>query len=102
MYNLSDLWYHSHLAEVGLLVFPTRKEGEAVKFVYLRTARRSLNVPQFHVFTRVVRVQFFLLDEAVVLGKVILAFSGLIVICKISAIRPQEYLQTHAKLIRRQ
>ena len=27
-------------------------------------------------------MQFFLLDEAVVLGKVILAFSGLIVICE--------------------
>ena len=42
MYNLSDLWDHSRLAEVGHLVFPTRLEGEAIKFVYLRTACRSL------------------------------------------------------------
>ena len=87
------------LSKFGFSYFPQAKKVRLLNyFVYLRTTCRSLNVPQFHVLTRVVRVQFFLLDEAVVLRKVILAFSGLIVICKISAIRPQEYLQTHAKL----
>ena len=56
MYNFSDLWYHLRLAEVGHLVFPTSYEGETIKFLFLGTADRSLIVPQFHVFMRVVRV----------------------------------------------
>ena len=55
MHNLSDLWNHFRVAE---LVFPTSyEEGEALKFVYLRTACLSLAFLLFHVFTRVVRVQ---------------------------------------------
>ena len=37
-----------------------------MKFVYLKTACRSLTFPLLHVFTTVVRVQLFLLDEALV------------------------------------
>ena len=48
------------------LVFPTSEEGEAIKFVYLRTACRSLAVLLFRVFTRVLRVKLSLLDDPVV------------------------------------
>ena len=54
---------HFRLAE---LVFPSSEEGEAIKFVYLRTACRSLAVLQFHVFARVLRVNLSLLDDPVV------------------------------------
>ena len=46
--------------------FLTSEEGEAIKFVYLRTTCRSLTFPLLHVFTTVVRVQLlFLLDDPV-------------------------------------
>ena len=69
MQNLSDLCNHSRLAELGRLVVLKGKEGEAIKFVYLRAACRSLAFLVFHIFTSVVRVQLSLLDEAV-MGRV--------------------------------
>ena len=66
MHNVRNQQDHSYLAELERLEFPTNQEGEAMKFVYLRTPRRSLTFPLFHVFMRVVRVQLFLLDEALV------------------------------------
>ena len=54
---------HFHLAE---LVFPTSEGGEVIKFVFLKTAGRSLAVLLFHVFTRVLRVKLYLLDDLVV------------------------------------
>ena len=45
--------------------FPHKLGGEAIRCVYLRTTCRSLNFALFHVFTRVVIVQLFLLGNAV-------------------------------------
>ena len=78
MIYVSDLW--------------NQEEGEPIKFVYLRTACRSLTFPLLYVLTRVVKCSCFFLTRPLYvhlttlscyLGKVILAFSGLIVISKI-------------------
>ena len=78
MYYVSDLW--------------NQEEGEPIKFVYLRTACRSLTFPLLYVFTRVVKCSCFFLTRPLYvhlttlscyLSKVILAFGGLTVISKI-------------------
>ena len=81
--------------------FLISKEGEAIKFVYLRTTCRSLTFPLLHVFTTGVRVQLLcLLDEpfGVRVNNLklfawrshLMAFSGLTLISKVSLNRPQE------------
>ena len=74
VYNLSDLCNHSRLAEVAAhFVFPTSQEGEAT---VLNRCTPELLVHThihhpflaFHVLTRFVRAQLFLLDEAVVVN----------------------------------
>ena len=65
MYNLSHACNHSRRTWASRNSHKLL-EGEAIKFVYRRTACRSLAFPVFHIFTRVVRVQLSLLDEAVV------------------------------------
>ena len=74
VYNLSDLCNHSRLAEVAAhFVFSTSQEGEATVLnrctpeLLLHT---HIHHPflAFHVLTRFVRAQLFLLDEAVVVN----------------------------------
>ena len=78
MYYVNDLW--------------NQEEGEPIKFVYLRTACRSITFPLLYVFKRVAKCSCFSLTRPLYvhlttlsccLSKITLAFGGLTVISKI-------------------